>query len=84
LNPKTLKAIATIQVGANPLASAWVDGELWVPNIDADTLSVVDPATNTVRRTIPVGDGPIAVASFAGDVWVTHERDRLWRLSKAG
>jgi len=84
LNPKTLKVIATIQVGANPLASAWVDGELWVPNIDADTLSIVDPDTNTVRRAIPVGDGPIAVASFAGDVWVTHERDRLWRLSKAG
>ena len=84
LNPTTLKTTATVQVGANPLASAWIDGELWVPNIDDDTLSIVDPATNAVRRTIPVGDGPIAVAELAGDVWVTHERDRLWRLSKGG
>ena len=84
LNPTTLETTATVQVGANPLASAWIDGELWVPNIDGDTLSIVDPATNAVRRTIPVGDGPITVAELAGDVWVTHERDRLWRLSKGG
>jgi virginiamycin B lyase len=84
VNPRTLAITAVIPVGANPLASAWIDGELWVPNVDDDTISIIDPATNAVRRTIAVGDGPIAVAEFAGDVWVTHERDRLWRLSKAG
>jgi len=73
---------ATVRVGANPLASAAVAGELWVPNIDANTVSVIDPATNSVRRTIEVGKSPIAVAEAAGAVWVSSEEDGdLWRFS---
>ena len=72
---------ATVTVGANPLASAWIGGELWVPNIDSSTVSVVDPATNAVDRTIPVGPSPIAVAAAAGSAWVTSEFDgELWRF----
>jgi len=73
---------ATVRVEANPLASAAVAGELWVPNIDANTVSVIDPATNSVRRTIEVGKSPIAVAEAAGAVWVSSEEDGdLWRFS---
>ena len=80
-----LTVTATVTVGANPLASAAIAGELWVPNIDANTVSVVDPATNSVRRTIEVGKSPIAIAAAAGAVWVSSEEDGdLWRLNASG
>jgi YVTN family beta-propeller protein len=84
LDPATMAVKAVVSVGANPLGSAWIDGELWVPNIDDDTISIVDPSTNTVRTTLHVGDGPISIALADGDVWVTHERDPLWRLHRSG
>src|SRR5205085_3842673 len=52
VDPATRKVTASIRVGANPLASAWVDGELWVPNIDADTISVVVPTKGQVRAAL--------------------------------
>jgi YVTN family beta-propeller protein len=52
-----------------------------VPNIDSDTISIVDPATSSVRRTLDVADGPIAIVQAAGDVWVAHESGTVWRLS---
>jgi YVTN family beta-propeller protein len=84
LDPATLRIAAVVTVGANPLDSAWVDGQLWVPNIDDDTISVIDPGTSSVVRTMAVADGPVAVASAAGDLWITHERAPLWRLPKSG
>ena len=52
-----------------------------MPNIDDNTVSVVDPATNAVARTIPVGTSPLAVASAAGSAWVTSDFDGdLWRF----
>ena len=76
---------AIVTVGANPLASAAIGGELWVPNIDASTVSVLDTAANSVTRTIEVGKSPIAVASAAGAAWVSSEEDGdLWRLSASG
>jgi DNA-binding beta-propeller fold protein YncE len=84
LDPQTLAVEAVIPVGANPLASAWIGGELWVPNIDDDTVSIVSPATNSVGTTLAVADGPISVASAGGDVWITHEHGPLWRLPKTG
>ena len=81
IDPATMAVKATITVGANPLASAWIDGALWVPNIDSATVSVVDPATNAVRRTLSVGQSPIAVAEAAGAAWVSSEIDGdLWRF----
>lgn len=72
---------ATVTVGANPLASAWIGGTLWVPNIDSGTVSIVDPATNAVQRTITAGPSPIAVAGAAGAAWVSSELDGdLWRF----
>jgi YVTN family beta-propeller protein len=82
LDPATMAVQTTVTVGANPLASAWIAGELWVPNIDSGTVSVVDGATSSVRETIPVAADPIAVASAAGSPWVTAQLDGdLWRLA---
>jgi YVTN family beta-propeller protein len=81
VDPATMAVNATVTVGANPLASAWIDGALWVPNIDSATVSIVDPATNAVRRTLSVGQSPIAVAGAAGAAWVSSEIDGdLWRF----
>jgi virginiamycin B lyase len=82
VDPASLAVKAIVSVGANPLASAVVGGELWVPNIDADTVSVLDTVASSVRRTIDVGKSPIAVASAAGAAWVSSEEEGdLWRLS---
>jgi YVTN family beta-propeller protein len=52
-----------------------------VPNIDDNTVSVIDPATSTVVRTLAVGQSPLAVASAAGSAWVTSDFEGdLWRL----
>ena len=81
LDPATGAVLAQIPVGHNPLASAWVGGELWVPNIDDGTISVIDPATNTVRTTFPAGSGTLAVAEAAGDAWISASNDgEIWRV----
>jgi YVTN family beta-propeller protein len=52
-----------------------------VPNIDDGTISVIDPATNTVRTTFPAGSGTLAVAEAAGDAWISASNDgEIWRV----
>jgi YVTN family beta-propeller protein len=56
--------------------------ELWVPNIDSNTVSVVDVATASTLRTLDVGGAPIAVVQAAGDAWVTSAADGdVWRIA---
>jgi YVTN family beta-propeller protein len=82
LDPRTRKVTGSVRVGANPLASAWVGGELWVPNIDSNTISVVDPSRLTVIRTIPAGTAPLGVLSTAGGVFVSMSEDgAVWRFA---
>ena len=45
-----------------PARGAAVIVDLFVPNEGADTVSVIDLATDTVTRTVPVGSAPITVA----------------------
>ena len=73
---------ATIKVGANPLATAWIGGELWVPSIDADSVSIVDPATNRCAKTRKAGFGPASVVQAGGSIWVCGLRRRR-RLAPA-
>ena len=85
LDPRTRKVTATVRVGANPLASAFVGGELWVPNIDSNTLSVVDPVSNAVSRTIPAGNAPLGVLSTPDGVFVSMSNDgAVWRFDNSG
>jgi virginiamycin B lyase len=81
LDPRTRKVTATVRVGANPLASAFVGGELWVPDIDSNMLSVVDPARNAVSRTISAGDAPLGVLSTPDGIFVSMSNDgAVWRF----
>jgi YVTN family beta-propeller protein len=59
-------------VAADPAA-----GTVYVANVNDDTVSVIDTATNTVTATIPVGSHPIYVAAdpAAGTVYVTNVND---------
>jgi YVTN family beta-propeller protein len=86
VNPRAGAIVAKVRVGANPLGSAWVStqlgGELWVPNIDDGTVSIVEPAQNTVRTTLTAGKGPLAIVSAAGDAWISNsEEGTVWRVS---
>ena len=55
---------ATIEVGTTPggVAVDPTTHTAYVTNINDDTVSVIDEATNTVTATIAVGGGPLAVA----------------------
>jgi virginiamycin B lyase len=89
LDPRTRKVTTTVRVGKNPLASAWVGGqlggEIWVPNIDSNTISVVDPPQGAVSRTIPAGNAPLGVLSTPEGVFVSMSNDgAVWRFDGTG
>jgi virginiamycin B lyase len=80
LNPRSEKVTASVRVGRNPLAAAWVDGQLWVPDIDANTISIVDPARVAVSRTLVAGDAPLGVLPVGANVFITMSNDgAVWR-----
>lgn len=86
LDPHSRRITATVGVGANPLASAWVGNqlgaELWVPCIDSNSISVVDPTRNAVTRTIPAGNAPLGVLSTPAGVFASMSNDgTVWHFS---
>jgi len=81
IDPRRGAVVVRVKVGTNPLGSAWINGELWVPNIDAGTVSIVDPAKNAVRATVSAGKGPLAIVAAAGDAWISNSEDgTVWRV----
>jgi len=72
VDPGTLKVLARVPVKRNPLGSAVVRGQLWVPCIDSGVVVVIDPRTAKVVRSFPAGAGPIVVLPSGGQVWVSH------------
>ena len=48
---------------------------VWVANTLDDTVSGIDPDTNSVVDTVRVGDGPSGIAVVQGTVWVANESD---------
>jgi streptogramin lyase len=69
---RTLKATGSVRVARNPLGSAIVGRELWVPCIDAHSIVVVDPQTLRVTRKLKDGPSPIVVLPAFGHTWVSH------------
>jgi glutamine cyclotransferase len=77
----TLKVLGSARTKRNPLGSAIVRGQLWVPCIDSGAIVVVDPATMRVVKTIPAGPGPIVVLPLGGGAWVSHTTGKsVWRF----
>ncbi|RZK59809.1 MAG: hypothetical protein EOO59_07405, partial [Hymenobacter sp.] len=62
--------IDSITVGRNPEQLVALNGKLYVPNSNDNTVSVIDVATNKVTATVTVGDGPrTVVADQSGNIW---------------
>jgi YVTN family beta-propeller protein len=81
VDARTLKVLGSARVARNPLGSAIVSNELWVPCIDAGVVVIVDPSTMKVVKTMPGGPGPIVVLPVAGHVWISHTTGTaIWRL----
>ena len=69
---RTLNVLGVAKVARNPLGSAIVGTELWVPCIDANQIVVVDPSTMKVLDHKPAAGGPIVVLSAYGHRWVSQ------------
>ena len=71
-----------ISVAIAPGSLAVSADAVWVANSLDDTVSRIDPDTNSVVDTIRVGDGPSEIAVVEGAVWVANEADGT--LSRIG
>jgi DNA-binding beta-propeller fold protein YncE len=70
IDPSTNAVVARISVGEGYGIAAG-EGAIWAPNNDTNSLSRINPASNTVTATFPLPvTGPHAVATAAGSVWV--------------
>ena len=79
-----LHAIARFPIPGFPDWVAISDG-VWISNKPKNSISWIDPSTNTVAATIPVGNAPCAgLATGFGSVWVPHCSDgTVWRVDIA-
>ncbi|WP_458411917.1 beta-propeller fold lactonase family protein [Schinkia sp. CFF1] len=67
----TMETIAEVQTDKGPAHVAVTpDGsQVWVANVNADTVSVIDTKTNSLVKTIKVGDVPNEVAISPDGKW---------------
>jgi YVTN family beta-propeller protein len=72
VDPESNDVSAVVPVGIRPGPVAFGGGEVWVGNLDDETLQRVDPDTRLVAQTIPLDAMPTGVAFGDGAVWVAH------------
>nr|WP_253805622.1 YncE family protein [Mycobacterium tuberculosis] len=77
IDPATNTVTGSITIGNGPsgVAVSPVTGLVFVTNFDSNTVSVIDPTTNTVTGSpITVGTAPtgVAVNPVTGEVYVTN------------
>src|SRR6188472_952286 len=78
----TLVAVAIAAAGSIAVAP---DGSVWVVNPDSDTVSKIDPDTNTVAGEFPVPDYPRTLAVNGSYVYVASQQgDAVTRLGLDG
>ena len=73
------KLLKTIIVGKNPMEITFsADGtKAFVPNYGANTVSIIDVATQTVLKTVSVGNAPVAAwAGNDGKMYVQNEEGK--------
>lgn len=72
VDPDSGNVVATVPVGARPVAVAAGEGGIWVANADDGTVSRIDPDTRRVVATIGIGSPASDIAAGAGSVWVAN------------
>lgn len=81
VDPSTMTLVDRVKVGANPLHTALVGADLWVPNIDDSTISIVARATARLTSTFAGPTGAIAAVQAGGAVFVSGSTGlELWRF----
>ena len=54
-----------------------------MPKIRANTVAVIDPATNAVVETVKAGIGPFVVTEIGGEAWMPSWKGRdIWRVKR--
>ena len=65
---------ATVTVGSTPVGVAFDGTYIWVTNNGSNSVSKINPATNTVTvPSVTVGTSPNAVAFDGTNIWVTNQ-----------
>jgi YVTN family beta-propeller protein len=81
MDPRSNRRVASIRVGAGPVAVAVAGSTVWVANSDDGTVTRIDARTNqVVGKPISVGGRPVAVAVGGGAVWVASGTGGVTRL----
>ncbi len=60
---------------ASPSAITSGAGSIWVANVDAHSVSRIDPIRKVTIQTVEVGNGPAGIAFGGGFVWVSNGLD---------
>jgi YVTN family beta-propeller protein len=70
IDPATNGVTARVRVGLGP-KDGLVDsrGLVWTPNMNANSVSIVDAATATLVATLRVGETPFVLNDGFGDIW---------------
>ena len=77
----TGRPAASVPLDASPTAVAYGEGSVWAAMPNQDSVSRINPETNTVQQTISVGSGPTGIAVGGGFVWVANSLDgTVWRI----
>jgi streptogramin lyase len=82
VDPDTGRVLAAFAIPGTPaeLAAA-PDGTIWVAEKEHNTITRIDPATNTMLDVTSAGPGAFSIAVAAGDMWVTSFAGReVWRF----
>jgi len=87
IDPEALAISARIKVGASPYRGVAIGGDaIYIPNTGDDTISKIDPSTNTVIATFPAalnGDSEGAIGVSRDALWVTDPAGKLTKLDAA-
>ena len=63
---------ATVTVGTSPWGVAFDGTNIWVNNFNSNSVSKINPTTNTVTATVTVGMNPVGVAFDGTNIWVAN------------
>jgi YVTN family beta-propeller protein len=63
---------ATVTVGSGPFGVAFDGTYIWVANTSSNSVSKIDPSTNTVTATVTGLSNPLGVAFDGTNIWVAN------------